>query len=36
MFPDAKCISDIAEPKQVKNPAGPILVLSWSGTSRPK
>ena len=35
-FPDAKCISDIAEPKYVKNLIRPILVLLWSGTSRVK
>ena len=30
---DAKCIPDIAEPKNI---ACPILVLLWSGTSWPK
>ena len=36
IFPDAKCIPDNAEPKQVKNLIRPILVLLWFGTSRPK
>ena len=36
MFPDATCRSDIAEPKEVANLIRLILVLLWSGTSRPK
>ena len=39
IFPDAKSILDIAEPKQVKNlkrPKSNILALLWSGMSLPK
>ena len=34
--PDGKCRTDIAELKQVKNLIRPVLVMLWSGTSRPK
>ena len=36
IFLDAKCISDIAEPKKLKNLIRPIFVLLWSRMPQPK